>query len=76
MAVPENSGAIVFTDPRPGARLSAFQGKGVNAGHEIKKNPKVGSLIVFPNWLEHAVEVHRGIKPRISIGMNAVMANN
>jgi uncharacterized protein (TIGR02466 family) len=72
LAVPEGAGALVFRDPRPGAVLSPFRGKGANACQTINIRPKAGALVVFPNWLEHAVETHEGTTPRICIAMNAL----
>jgi len=72
LAVPEGSGALMFRDPRPGAVLSPFRGPGANACQAVTIRPKAGALVVFPNWLEHAVETHEGTTPRVCIAMNAL----
>lgn len=73
LAAPEGSGAIIFRDPRPGASLSQFHGTGANNHQTVRVQPKTGSLLVFPNWLEHAVETHEGTTPRIAIAINALV---
>jgi uncharacterized protein (TIGR02466 family) len=70
LRVPDPSAPIVFRDPRAGAVFSALRGKGVNVFSECALNPMAGRLVVFPNWLEHRVEVHASSEARISIAMN------
>jgi len=74
LTVPPGAGAIVFRDPRPGVVLSPFDGAGVNTNQAIKIDPKPGALLLFPNWLEHAVETNEAETQRQSIGINAVQA--
>ena len=73
LTVPQGSGAIVFHDPRPSTLYSRTWGKGVNRWEKIAFKPKEGTLLIFPNWLEHSVEPHEGDEPRCSIAMNAVL---
>lgn len=72
LQVPEKSGPIVFKDPRPGPSLSGFFGAGINSHADFKINPKEGQLIIFPNWLEHFVEINESESQRASIAMNAL----
>jgi uncharacterized protein (TIGR02466 family) len=72
LKVPEGSGEIVFKDPRPGAVMTGFPGRGINTAKDFKIKPTEGTLLIFPNWLEHYVESHEGEFDRISIAMNAV----
>ncbi len=72
LKAPEGSGEIVFRDPRAGAVLTGFPGKGINTPKDFKIKPTEGTLLIFPNWLEHFVESHDGEFDRISIAMNAV----
>jgi len=72
LSMPEGAGNIVFHDPRSGAMNSIFQGKGVNNGQNVSVKPNVGSLLLFPAWLEHHVDPHSGTEPRVSIAMNAI----
>jgi uncharacterized protein (TIGR02466 family) len=71
LKVPEGSGPIRFRDPRPGVVLSPFVEGGVNTCKDIVLHPKDGQLVIFPNWLDHAVDVHEGNESRISIAINA-----
>ncbi len=71
LKVPEGSSPIRFRDPRPGVVLSPFVDGGINTCKDQLIRPQEGQLVVFPNWLDHAVDVHEGTEPRISIAMNA-----
>jgi uncharacterized protein (TIGR02466 family) len=59
--VPENSGAIVFEDPRSVA--VAVRGSYENTSNrpecawvKITFQPEVGDFFIFPSWLRHSVE--------------------
>ena len=75
LKVPPGSGDIIFRDPRLGANLSPFHGAHQvcppNNSADIRITPKEGLLLIFPNWLEHWVDQHKGNEERISIAMNA-----
>ena len=69
-----SAGPLVLRDPRQGALLSPWNGSlRPNNGYEYRIEPKVGQLVIFPNWLEHAAEAHTGREPRISIPINAAL---
>jgi hypothetical protein len=70
--MPEGSGSIIFRDPRPGVVLSPYYGNGVSNCNMAPIRPDAGTLLLFPNWLEHEVEAHGGTTPRMSIAMNAI----
>ena len=57
---PSNCGLIYFTDPRPQARvLTPYYEKNsrrMETWNEIYYQPQAGRLIVFPAWLDHAVQ--------------------
>lgn len=72
MRVPERAGPIVFKDPRPGPLFAGLHGQGINCYGEHKIKPPEGSLLIFPNWLEHSVEVNESDAQRVSIAMNAI----
>ena len=72
--VPPGSGKIIFRDPRPGVTLAPFAGNGVHCQPYHAIEPKAGELYIFPNWLEHQVEVNEATESRVSIAMNAVVA--
>ena len=70
--VPQGGGAIVFKDPRPGTLHSRALGQGVNSWHNAVLKPKTGTLLLFPHWLEHAVEPNEADESRLAIAFNAV----
>jgi len=73
LSVPAVSGAISFRDPRAALVASLFQGAGANSHQKAFIEPREGMLVLFPNWLEHFVEPHEGVAPRVSIAMNALL---
>jgi hypothetical protein len=72
LKVPDRAGPIVFKEPRPGPNLAGLVGQGVNCMGDVKLKPKEGQLIIFPNWLEHYVEINESEDQRASIAMNAL----
>lgn len=70
LASPVGSGDLVLIDPRPGANLSTLTGKTPNCRSVHRVNPQEGLLVIFPSWLDHRVEPHQNIKPRMSIAIN------
>jgi uncharacterized protein (TIGR02466 family) len=73
LSVPENSGNIVFYDPR--VQLDAMRGpiKEVSAhtAPEVIYKPKEGLLLLFPSWLLHRVEPNDSDRERVSIAFNS-----
>ena len=72
LAVPENSGDLKFSDPRPQASVVAPKPREFtqyNSG-TIFVRPKVGKLVLFPSWLRHSVRPHVGSRDRISVAIN------
>lgn len=70
--VPENSGQIVFTDPRIQAHvitLPVTRKTAITSRH-IKRTPQAGEFILFPSWLEHSVDVNRSGEERVSVAFN------
>ncbi|EGD78706.1 hypothetical protein PTSG_01685 [Salpingoeca rosetta] len=61
VAVPEDAGPIVFSDPR---------GPYPGLDGTIVVQPKAGDLILFPSWLPHQVMPTACTEPRISIAFN------
>jgi uncharacterized protein (TIGR02466 family) len=74
LSTPKGSSPIIFRDPRPGVVFSPMRGKGINGFSERSMIPSAGQLIVFPNWLEHRVEVHQAEASRVSIAFNVTGA--
>jgi uncharacterized protein (TIGR02466 family) len=77
VSVPQNirGGEIVFRDPR-GPAVAMYETPGIDLpwvgnGVGIPFSPATGQLLIFPAWLEHAVEPFEGAGERISIAFNA-----
>tara|TARA_R100001163_G_scaffold23804_1_gene19885 strand:+ start:1599 stop:2177 length:579 start_codon:yes stop_codon:yes gene_type:complete len=74
--VPKDSGRLVFSDPRLGARLVSPKLKSGEIPHhkwkEIYVDPKENRIIMFPSWLEHLVENNKTDNARISVSFNFV----
>lgn len=71
LKVPEKSGNIVFSDPRPGAVHAPMVMSKPPMMHEVTIAPKEGQMLVFPAWLDHRVEENEASESRVSIAMNA-----
>jgi uncharacterized protein (TIGR02466 family) len=74
---PENCGPIIFTDPRPSARViepDYFSTNDYNSG-TCSIIPRAGEMLIWPSWLPHGVEI--GESPigedRISIAFNIML---
>ena len=70
--VPENSGAIIFHDPR-GNHLQASVDMQYLSGASppvYAIQPKAGECYYFPTWLEHEVSENLSEEDRISIAFN------
>jgi uncharacterized protein (TIGR02466 family) len=63
-------GDIGFTDPRTQALALAHPTTPWHAHNNLRISPKPGTMVVFPSFLYHWVEVYRGKTPRISIAFN------
>ena len=61
VTTPENSGSIVFYDPR--GSLPPF-------GKTLRIIPSPGKLVIFPSWVVHNVQPTLSKLPRISISFN------
>jgi len=67
---PEGSGNIRFFDPRPHIQ-SAPDMMYYNEGNNYMYFGAIpNTLIMFPGWLEHEVEVNKSTEERISISFN------
>lgn len=70
LQVPENSGDICFTDPRPAAKYAPLSCASNHGSSNINISPREGDLLMFPSWLEHSVETNESSESRISIPVN------
>ena len=70
----ENSGNIVFNDPRSTSHMAMpVRKKGEPPKHlwrEVRVNPMVGRIIMFPAWLWHCVDPNNTNDIRISVSFN------
>jgi len=72
------SGDIVFEDPRPQAVCLPFPviEKNKYTIQTARFHPEPGSLVIFPSWLPHNVEVNQSAKERISVAFNMIFNEN
>jgi uncharacterized protein (TIGR02466 family) len=74
---PKDCGPIVFSDPRPAARVfepDYFSMNDYNSG-VCSIQPQAGEMIIWPSWLPHGVEVGNCAldEDRISIAFNIMI---
>ncbi len=62
------NGRLELLDPRNGVGL--FGIGGLSTGGRCLVDPKPGTMVVFPSWLNHQVHPFRGTGGRISIAFN------
>ena len=71
---PQNSGQLKIEDPRSVALMSRPRQKDVpkpdRLWREHHYEPKTGSLIMFPSWLNHCVDPNNSNDIRISVSFN------
>ena len=71
---PPNCGRLICNDPRPGIQTCMPNRiKGQPPKHlwrEVRVNPMVGRIIMFPAWLWHSVEENMSNDIRISVSFN------
>ena len=70
--VPEDSGRIVFRDPRPGAIGNPFLINAFDKGEFKNLNIMEGLLAIWPSYLDHFVEPSNSDEERISISFDIV----
>jgi len=80
VAVPKNSGNIVFNHPSKTQQYhihpdAVKETNGINSS-TWHLTPDAGLLILFPSWLEHYVEPNNSDDERISIAFNAYIEKN
>lgn len=62
----EKDGALKFSNPNTGAHAS----KSWMMSQDVRIQPKVGSLILFPGWLDHSVDLNTTNDDRMSLAFN------
>ena len=68
--VPEDSGRIVFRDPRPGAIGNVFHVNRFDKGEFKRLSLMEGLLAIWPSYLDHFVEPNQTDEERISISFD------
>ena len=74
---PQNSGEIVFNDPRSAAHMvMPDRVKDIKTPshlwREVRVNPLEGRMLMFPSWLWHCVEPNGSNDIRISVSFNFI----
>jgi uncharacterized protein (TIGR02466 family) len=75
LQAPENCGVISFHDPRSAAQMlippvTEFS---LWTLPKISYQPQAGTMLLFPSWLQHGVEMNRSDDLRISLSFNIGM---
>ena len=76
---PQNSGEIVFNDPRSAAHMvMPDRVKDIkppsHLWREVRVNPLEGRMLMFPSWLWHCVEPNESNDIRISVSFNFIQS--
>ena len=73
LQVPEDSGQIIFHDPKPQAEVLSppkVENHSIHVAHRVNFKPKNGTLIFFPSYLNHEVEENNSQDDRIIVSFN------
>ena len=73
LQVPENSGQIIFHDPKPQAEVLSppkVENHSIHVAHRVNFQPKTGTLLFFPSYLNHEVEENNSQDDRIIVSFN------
>lgn len=65
------SGKLEFVDPRPAATMTVLEDTSIY-GRQLF-DPKAGTMVVFPSWLQHQVHPYFGPGERIAVSFNVVV---
>ena len=73
---PNNSGDIVFYDPRPAPVYSHPNSNGPNSLNAMVNaiSPTEGGLVIFPSYLDHSVNENLSNEERIVISFNIILS--
>lgn len=76
LKTPENCGGIYFTDPRPAAQMLVPPVTEFNlfTFPKVSYKPREGTMILFPSWLLHGVEMNMSEEMRICLSFNMGMS--
>ena len=73
LKVPQNSGNLVFLEPKSQAEVLSPPKKkdaSIHLAHSVTWEPKENSLIFFPSWLQHEVKINTSNKDRVILSFN------
>ncbi len=76
LKAPENCGGIYFTDPRPAAQMLVPPVTEFNlfTFPKVSYKPREGTMILFPSWLLHGVDMNMSEEIRICLSFNIGMS--
>ena len=66
-SIDADSGRLVFKDPRPGRSMFSNTQRGPV---DVPVDAEAGSILIFPAWLEHSVEINNSTAIRRSLAFN------
>ena len=73
LKVPQNSGNLVFLEPKPQAEVLSppkIKEASIYLAHSVTWEPKENSLIFFPSWLQHEVQINNSNQDRDILSFN------
>jgi uncharacterized protein (TIGR02466 family) len=75
LQVPANCGGIYFSDPRPASQMLIPPVAEFNLWTfpKVSYKPHAGTMLIFPSWLLHGVEMNMSEELRISLSFNIGM---
>ena len=76
LKAPENCGGIFFNDPRPASQIIIPPVTEFNlwTHPKISYKPNEGTMLLFPSWLLHGVDMNMSEEVRIAISFNIGMS--
>jgi uncharacterized protein (TIGR02466 family) len=75
LKTPENCGGIYFNDPRPASQMLVPPVVDFNLWTfpKVSYKPHAGTMLLFPSWLLHGVEMNMSEELRVCISFNIGM---
>jgi len=73
LQVPEDSGQIIFHDPKAQAEVLSppkVENHSIHVAHRVNFKPQNGTLLLFPSYLNHEVEENNSQEDRIVVSFN------
>ncbi len=73
LKVPQKSGNLVFLEPKPQAEVLSppkVDKASIHLAHSVQWEPKENSLIFFPSWLQHEVQINNSNHDRVVLSFN------